>query len=167
MLDSYLNILVDNWLPTFDYPIATCSKMLMAQCNEVAKVSMRNNAAMYCVEMLHSCLILMIHYYCLATVEDLYLVRRERVSPSQDCCPVLYSTWNRVRIAKICDWASFTISIVRNVDVISSKQRTKTWAPVNCTWWPLHHAPEWSKTFFVVEWKYERIRGGSVSTAGL
>ena len=87
----------------------------------------RTNAAMCCVEMFAHVLILMIcYYYRLAEVEYLHLVRCEMEGPSQDCIPVLYSTWNRVRVAKVCVGSGVTICIVVNVDVIPSKNWTVT-----------------------------------------
>ena len=40
--------------------------------------------------------------YDSAKIKHLHIIRCEFVSPSQDCFPVLYSTWNRVRVAKVC-----------------------------------------------------------------
>ena len=90
--------------------------------------NVRKNAAMRCGEMFAHVLILMIYYYYrLAEVQYLHLVRCEIVGPSQDCVPVLYSTWNRVRAAKGCVGFSVTICIVSNVDVMPS---TKCWTVI-------------------------------------
>ena len=103
--------------------------------------------------------------YDSAKIKHLHIIRREVVSPSQDCFPVLYSTWNRVRVAKVCVWISVTVGIVSNVDVKpSTKCWTITWILANCICWTRHHAFKWSKTFFVAEWKYERIVSGTIST---
>ena len=39
----------------------------------------------------------------LSKVKHFPVVGCEAMSPSQDCAPVLYSTWNRVGGAKVCE----------------------------------------------------------------
>ena len=91
-------------------------------------------------------------------IKHLHLIRREEESPSQDCVPVLYSSWNSVSVAKVCVGILVTVCIVSNIDVIpSTKYWTRIWTLVNCIRWVRHHALEWSKTFFVSERKYERL----------
>ena len=104
----------------------------------------------------------------LTKIKHLHLIRCEVTSPSQDCVLVLYSTWNRVRVAKVGVGVSVTVGIVINTDVMpSTKCWTITWVPVNCIWWSRHHALKWSKTFFVAEWKYERIGSETITITGI
>ena len=102
-------------------------------------------------------------------IKHLHLIRWEVVRSSQDCAAVVYFTWDWVSAAKAWEGIRVTIGIVSNVNVMkSTKSSTKcwtmTWVPVNCICWFIHNALEWSKTFFVAEWKYERIGSGTITT---
>ena len=102
-----------------------------------------------------------------AEIKHLHLIRFEDVSPSEDCVPVLYSTWYWVGVAKVCVWTSVTVGFIADVDVgPSTKYRTKTWTHVNREYWAFHHALEWCQSFFIDERKYERIGSGTIATTG-